>query len=195
MADATAWVGWWRARGLYEMRSILWDHWDPLGLKGQAPDDEYDSDAGVLASKLKRGNERSDIVSHLTTSLMEKDDVLAPKWTARCENAADVLIARTCSRRAALRLLLWERRCRSDSMVARLPLVGRSAGSANRPNVTSTARAAAVATPLLHPREWREDATHAAGDRSQQDVGRYPRFVGCLPWWPWPWRSCSWRPP
>jgi hypothetical protein len=91
--DPTAWTRWWRIEGLREMRSLLWEHWDPLALKGQAPDDEYDGYASVLASKLQRGNDRSDIVSYLTTSLMEKDDVLTSKWTTTCENAADVLIA------------------------------------------------------------------------------------------------------
>ena len=77
------------------MRRILWAEWDPLGLSGIDPDwpeDEYDSYATVLASKLKRGNERSDIVSYLTTSPMEKDDVVTPSWIARCEAAADALI-------------------------------------------------------------------------------------------------------
>lgn len=93
MEDAAAWVTWWRTEGLHEMRPILWDHWDPLGLRGQVPEDEYDSYAGVLASKLKRGNSRSEIVSYLATTLMDEGDVLAPEWTARCESAADALIA------------------------------------------------------------------------------------------------------
>jgi hypothetical protein len=54
MRDARAWVRWWRIEGLQQMREILWEKWDPLGLKGIAPVDEYDSYAQVLASKLKR---------------------------------------------------------------------------------------------------------------------------------------------
>jgi hypothetical protein len=46
----------------------------------------------VLASKLKRGNDRSDLVSYLTTTLTEMDDVITPRWVARCEAAADALI-------------------------------------------------------------------------------------------------------
>jgi hypothetical protein len=83
---------WWRIEGLPQMRRVLWQHWDPLALHGLAPDDEYDSYANVLASKLKRGNDRSDIVSYLTTSLVDKGDVITPKWMARCEAAADALI-------------------------------------------------------------------------------------------------------
>lgn len=74
---------------------ILWEQWDPLSLRGITedwPEDEYDSYANVLASKLKRGNDRNDIVSYLTTSLMEQDDAITPQWVARCEVAADALI-------------------------------------------------------------------------------------------------------
>jgi hypothetical protein len=38
--DAREWVRWWRIEGLREMRSILWEKWDPLGLNRIAPDDE-----------------------------------------------------------------------------------------------------------------------------------------------------------
>ena len=76
------------------MRSILWTHWDPLGLGAQEdwPEDEYDSYANVLASKLKRGNPRSDLASYLTMSLHDGDAVVTPKWVARCAAAADALI-------------------------------------------------------------------------------------------------------
>jgi hypothetical protein len=81
--DAREWVRWWRIEGLREMRSVLWEHWNPLALDGLAPDDEYDSYANVLASKLRRGNERSDIVSYLTTSIIDKNALITPKWVAR----------------------------------------------------------------------------------------------------------------
>ena len=97
--DARKWVRWWRIEGSREMRQILWEKWDPLGLyelvrdpEEEWPEDEYDSYAHVLASKLKRGNERSDIVSYLTTSLTDKDAPITPAWVARCETAADALI-------------------------------------------------------------------------------------------------------
>jgi hypothetical protein len=75
------------------MRSILWDRWDPLALTGLVPDDEYDSYANVLASKLKRGNDRSDIVAYLTTCLIDRGTPITPAWTARCEATADALLA------------------------------------------------------------------------------------------------------
>jgi hypothetical protein len=69
------------------------EHWDPLGLAGVAPDDECDSYASVLASKLRRGNDRSDIVAYLTTVLVNEKDEDTSTWTARCEQAADALMA------------------------------------------------------------------------------------------------------
>jgi hypothetical protein len=98
--DARDWVRWWRVEGLPEMRNILWEKWDPLGLFEDAcdpderwPEDEYDAYANVLASKLKRGNCRSDIKTYLTNSLLEEGDALTPQWEARCALAADALIA------------------------------------------------------------------------------------------------------
>lgn len=74
------------------MRRLLWEHWDPLALAGVAPEDEYDSYAGVLASKLKRRQDRAEIVRYLTVALAEPDDPLPLKWRAACENAADALM-------------------------------------------------------------------------------------------------------
>jgi hypothetical protein len=70
---------------------------DPLGLCAVVrdddwPEDEYDSYGDVLASKLKRGNDREDIVSYLTKSLIDKDTIITPAWVARCEAAAAALI-------------------------------------------------------------------------------------------------------
>jgi hypothetical protein len=95
--DATGWVRWWRIEGRPEMRKILWEKWDPLGLCAVVrdddwPEDEYDSYGDVLASKLKRGNDREDIVSYLTKSLIDKDTIITPAWVARCEAAAAALI-------------------------------------------------------------------------------------------------------
>jgi hypothetical protein len=44
--DAREWIRWWRIEGLGEMRAILWEKWDPLGVRGMTddwPEDEYDS--------------------------------------------------------------------------------------------------------------------------------------------------------
>lgn len=79
------------------MRKILWKNWDPLGLcalmrDDEWPEDEYDSYANVLASNLKRGNDRADIVGYLTTSLIDRDTPITPAWITRCETAGDAPI-------------------------------------------------------------------------------------------------------
>jgi hypothetical protein len=74
------------------MRRLLWDHWDPLALKGVAPDDEYDAYARVLASKLKRGDDRAEIVRYLTAALAQPGCSLPSQWRAKCEAAADTLM-------------------------------------------------------------------------------------------------------
>lgn len=68
----------------------------PLGLLAAVRDDwpehEYDSHANVLASKLKRGKDREEIVSYLTKCFLDKDSIITPAWVARCEAEADALI-------------------------------------------------------------------------------------------------------
>lgn len=93
MEDAREWARWWRLRGLAEMQSLLWDHWDPLGLASVEdwPRDEYDSYAGVLASKLRRGNSRADIAIYLATKLTESAPSEAELGSGG--TTADVLIA------------------------------------------------------------------------------------------------------
>ena len=82
-----------RVDGLREMGPLLWEFWDPLGLAELGvPDDEYDTYAAVLASKLKRGNARADLVHYLTFTLSDPADHIAPVWRARCERAADALL-------------------------------------------------------------------------------------------------------
>ena len=73
------------------------EKWDPLGLCALVrdddwPEDEYDSYAIVLASKLKRSNDRAVIVGYFTTRLVDKDTVISPAWITRCEAAGDALI-------------------------------------------------------------------------------------------------------
>ena len=92
MDDARAWARWWRLDGLPQMRSLLWELWDPLALAGVAPDDEYDSYAAVLASKLRRRNSVDDIAAYLTTTLASEDDLLSPEWRAQCERTAHALV-------------------------------------------------------------------------------------------------------
>jgi hypothetical protein len=48
---------WWNERGAAELQGILFDEWDPIGLKAvaDAPRDEYDHYAGQLVRRLQAG--------------------------------------------------------------------------------------------------------------------------------------------
>ena len=48
---------WWRERGSTELRDLLYDEWDPIGLKGMADDsrDEYEAYAGQIVRRLRAG--------------------------------------------------------------------------------------------------------------------------------------------
>lgn len=83
---------WWRLEGKPQLRALAFEWWDPLGLAGIVPDDEYDAYLDVLASKLKRGMSRADVVSYLTQTLSEDDSPSASMWGEKCERAADVFI-------------------------------------------------------------------------------------------------------
>lgn len=83
---------WWRLDGLREMRALLWEQWDPLGLRAHGvPEDEYDNYANVLASKLKRGNSHAGIARYLTTTRPE-DRPITAAWIGRCEQPAQDLL-------------------------------------------------------------------------------------------------------
>ncbi len=94
MEDARPWLRWWRLEGLPEMRALLWERWDPLGLRtvDDWPEDEYDGHANVLASKLKRGNGREDIAEYLTKTLTEEDAAVTPAWADQCRQTAQDLL-------------------------------------------------------------------------------------------------------
>jgi hypothetical protein len=74
-----------------QLRALLWEKWDPLGLRGLAPDDEYDAYVKVLGSKLKRGNSKHDIAHYLASTLTDEASVPAD-WNARCERTAQDLL-------------------------------------------------------------------------------------------------------
>lgn len=92
MDDARPWLNWWESRGLAEMRVLLWEHWDPLSLRGVAPDDEYDAYATVLASKLRRGRDREDLSAYLLVTAVDDTRELSDAWREQCSHAAQVLL-------------------------------------------------------------------------------------------------------
>jgi hypothetical protein len=58
---------WWNERGAAELQSILFDEWDPIGLKAvaEAPRDEYDHYAGQLVRRLRTGSTPEEVAAVL----------------------------------------------------------------------------------------------------------------------------------
>jgi hypothetical protein len=58
---------WWEARGARELRELLYEEWDPIGLKDLADDsaDEYEHYAGQLVRRLRAGSTVEEIAALL----------------------------------------------------------------------------------------------------------------------------------
>jgi len=58
---------WWQERGAAELRGLLYDEWDPIGLKNLAEDsaDEYEAYAGQLVRRLRAGSTDEEIAALL----------------------------------------------------------------------------------------------------------------------------------
>jgi hypothetical protein len=61
--DTADYERWWRERGARELRDLLYEEWDPIGLKHLADDsaDEYEAYAGQLARRLRAGASEEDV--------------------------------------------------------------------------------------------------------------------------------------
>ena len=61
------WHMWWKRSGARELRQILMNEWDPIGVAG-IPEaaDEYDSYLGQIAERLRRGESGDEIGDYLT---------------------------------------------------------------------------------------------------------------------------------
>jgi hypothetical protein len=61
------WHAWWKQTGARELRGILMDEWDPIGVRG-IPEaaDEYDGYLGPLAARLREGASAEVIADYLT---------------------------------------------------------------------------------------------------------------------------------
>jgi hypothetical protein len=59
--DLSDWHLWYKRRGGRELRTLLMDRWDPIGVRG-VPEaiTEYDSYASRIAGSLRRGADESD---------------------------------------------------------------------------------------------------------------------------------------
>jgi hypothetical protein len=58
---------WWRERGARELRHLLYEEWDPIGLKNLAEDssDEYEAYAGQIVRRLRSGADEYEIAELL----------------------------------------------------------------------------------------------------------------------------------
>ena len=58
---------WWRERGGAELRELLYEEWDPIGVKQIADEsaDEYDAYAGQVVRRLRAGATAEDIADLL----------------------------------------------------------------------------------------------------------------------------------
>ena len=56
---------------LQNIMRLLWEEWDPIGVKGIAPDDEYDSYAQRVYAMLSEGKQVGEIADYLTWAVRE----------------------------------------------------------------------------------------------------------------------------
>ena len=53
------------------IKRLLWQDWDPIGLNGSGPDDEYDSYAFQILGMLNKSTEASEIAEYLRWAAIE----------------------------------------------------------------------------------------------------------------------------
>ena len=60
------WHMWWKRTGGSELRHLLLEEWDPIGVR-DVPEaqDEYDGYLGQIGSRLREGSHAEDIASYL----------------------------------------------------------------------------------------------------------------------------------
>jgi hypothetical protein len=80
------WHRWWKTTGARELRRILVEEWDPIGVR-EVPEaaDEYDGYLGPLAARLREGASAEVIADYLTE--VEEDRMgLGESATSRARN-------------------------------------------------------------------------------------------------------------
>ena len=48
-----------------EIKRIIWQEWDPIGVRGEAPEDEYNAYIGGIHALLAGGADKAAMVDHL----------------------------------------------------------------------------------------------------------------------------------
>ena len=64
---------WWKSRGSSELRALLMEHWDPIGVDG-IPEarDEYDGYLGPLVNRLHDGADAQTVAEYLASVQTER---------------------------------------------------------------------------------------------------------------------------
>jgi hypothetical protein len=80
------WHMWWKRSGARELRRILVEEWDPIGVQGiPEAGDEYDAYLGQIGSRLRDNATAAEIASYLTW--VEEDGMgLGSSAAARSRN-------------------------------------------------------------------------------------------------------------
>ena len=61
------WHMWWKHSGAAQLRHILMEEWDPIGVRGvPEASDEYDSYLGQIGERLREGQGADEIAAFLT---------------------------------------------------------------------------------------------------------------------------------
>lgn len=90
------WHRWWKQTGARELRTILMEEWDPIGVRGEPnAADEYDDYLGPLSARLREGRS-ADVIAGYLTEVEEDRMGLGESAAARERNQA-----------LATRLLSW----------------------------------------------------------------------------------------
>jgi hypothetical protein len=70
--ELSDWHLWYKRRGGRQLRTLLMDHWDPIGVRGEPEAiDEYDSYVGRLAGSLRAGSDARQISAMLSAARTE----------------------------------------------------------------------------------------------------------------------------
>jgi hypothetical protein len=71
--DTADYERWWRERGARELRELLYEEWDPIGLKqlAEGSTDEYEAYAGQLARRLRAGAGEEEVAALLQAFRVE----------------------------------------------------------------------------------------------------------------------------
>lgn len=51
-----------------QVRAVLFDEWNPIGMEGRVPEDEYDACVGPVTAKVWRGESVDEIAAYLDRS-------------------------------------------------------------------------------------------------------------------------------